>query len=223
MRNLLSLLILASAALAAGSGLHAGDSALGVGLGAVVPVGGARQWLGSTTGSALDILDSFDVGRADSLRMRLGFFHLKAPATISQTVAFPGIPAAAYPYASSNELFAFTYGVDYLHPLARTTYALGGLGLGYFTAATKGDLDLSAQGFGKVRALYDANGIAPYACLGAGVKLTPSLALEARYQLSFVRGQQRPMTIKGSGPKDGVATFDRISAGTLTFGVVGSF
>jgi hypothetical protein len=209
--------------MAAGPGLRAGEGTLGAALGALVPTGGARRWLGSTTGPALDIMESFDIFKRDSLRMRFGFFYLKAPVVLSQTVTLPGTPAAAYPYSSSNELFGLTYGVDYLHPLARRSYVLGGLGFGYLTASTRGSLDLGAQGSGVVQARYDANGVAPYACLGLGVNLASNLALEMRYQISSVRAQQRGIKMGSGGPPGAVASFPRVDVGGLSFGLVASF
>jgi hypothetical protein len=223
MRNSFRLLLLAAAAMASGPGLRAGDGTFGAALGALVPTGGARRWLGATTGPAVDAMESFEVYRQDRLRMRMGFFYLKAPVDLSQTVTFPSIPAAVYPYSSSNELFGFTYGVDYLHSFGSRVYALGGLGFGYLTAAAKGSLDLSAQGSGVVQARYDANGLAPYACAGLGVDLGAHLALEARYQASSVRAQQRVLRMGKGGPEGGVASFPRVDVGALSFGLVASF
>jgi len=61
-----------------------------VGLSAVAPTGGAREWVGSTTGFSLDLMQSFFLGYGDTVRMRLGYFGLKGPRSTPQMVAFPG-------------------------------------------------------------------------------------------------------------------------------------
>jgi hypothetical protein len=224
MIKLSNALLLASLALAPGPRLAAGDGTFGASLGAAMPTGGARRWLGTTTGVTMDLMQSFSIRGDDTLRVRFGFLYLKAPEAMSQTVAFPATPAAAYPYSSTNELFGFTYGLDYLRAFpGRSWYALGGLGFAYLTASTKGNLDLTAQGSGVVRAQYDANSLSPYLTLGMGVKLVPHLALETRYQYSSVRGQQRGLKVQGGGPVGGTARFNRVDMGTLTFALVGSF
>jgi len=215
---------LAMAVLGAASLLRADDLPMSVGLGAVVPFGGAKQFVGSTTGISLDFMESFDLSYGDSIRMRLGYFDLKAPQSTPQTVTFPGQAPASYPYSSSDELFGFTYGADYIHPFHGGTYALGGLGYAYLTANRKGILDLTAAGAGPTGANYDANALVPYLTLGGGWQATSSLALEARYFYSSIKAQPRGLTYtSANAPSGGVAQFGGVNATILTLGLVVKF
>ncbi|WP_316415432.1 outer membrane beta-barrel protein [Mesoterricola silvestris] len=206
--------LLASGALQAESGIWGGQ------IGMAQPSGGAKQWVDSTVGVALDVTDTYSLGGQDSVRMRFGYFTFKASSSAPQTLTVPGWAQATYPANTDNEAYAFTYGAEYVRTLPARLYVLAGLGVAYATANRTGTFDLTNAGAGPVKSNYDANNFVPYYCAGLGFQITRSLALEARYQTTSMKAQTRKLDLKGLGiATPAQVAFDKLTVSTLTFGV----
>jgi hypothetical protein len=216
------LLLPATALLLAASSLHADESSVwGFGLGAAQPSGGAKQWVGSVTGSTIDVLESFSLGSDDTVRMRFGYFTFKGNRSTPDTLVLNGRAAALYPANTTSEAFTFSYGAEYVRSLPVGFYVLAGLGVAYDTATRKGTFDLTSAGQGIVQSNYGANNFVPYFSAGLGFQFTKSLALEARWQTSSLKAQTRPMDL-GSGNTAQVLV-DKTSLTAMTVGLTLTF
>ena len=205
--------------------LRADTGTWGFQAGGVLPQGSARQWIGSGSGPALDLLDSFRLDSGDAVRMRMGWFAFKANGTAPQVLALPGAAATSYPASSSNTLWGITYGAEYVHFFPGSPlYLLGGAGAAYLNATREGTIDLSLAAIGPAAFRYSANNLVPYFCLGAGYRFNHSLALEGRYQWSVMHDQVRGVDLTKAGVANpGTASFSGISGSTLGLGLVVSF
>lgn len=194
-------------------------------IGAVSPSGGSKQWTGSTVGPSINVMQSYSLGNNDTIRMRFGYWDLKASNITPQTVIVPGGVAASYPASTTSEMFSFSYGADYIHFLPARFYVLGGLGVNYISASRTGTFDLTSAGGGLPNTTYSANNFVPYICLGAGYQITQSLALEARWQTTSMKAQQRPINLSSGGTytTPGQAVVDKITAPVLTVGISVTF
>ncbi len=208
-----------AAALLACGALHAESGIWGVQVGMAQPSGGAKQWVGSTVGAALDVTDTYSLGGQDAVRMRFGYFTFKASNRNPETLTVPGWAPASYPADTTNEAYAFTYGAEYVRTLPARLYVLAGLGVAYVSANRTGTFDLTAASAGPVRSNYDANNFVPYFCGGLGVQITRSLALEARYQSTSMKAQTRRLDLKPLGlSTPAEVAFEKLTVSTLTVG-----
>ena len=193
-------------------------------IGMVSPLGGTRTWTGSTVGPALDITESYSLGQVDAIRMRFGYWDVKASSSQPQVMVVPGYAGASYPAATTNEAFGFSYGAEYVRNLSSRFYILGGLGVNYLTVTRSGTFNLTAAGGGATSASFGANTFGPYLCLGAGFQFTHSLSLEARYQASSLKAQNRGVDLSSSGiTSPGLATVDKLNLSTLSIGLALAF
>jgi len=212
--------------LAAGLGcaLHADTGTFGVQVGAALPMGGMRQWVGSGPGVSVDLMNSFDLAPYGVLRMRLGYCAWQGIGTNSQSIALPGSAEATFPASSNDQLFIITYGADYLYNLRSKAYLLGGLGFGYLTASRSGTLVLASVGSGSPNYRYDANKLTPYACLGAGYPLARGVAAEGRFQVTNFPSQVRRVDLTQAGyTSPAQASFSGFVAASFTLGLTFSF
>ena len=193
-------------------------------IGMVSPMGGTRTWTGSTVGPALDITESYPLGQRDAIRMRFGYWDVKASSSQPQLMVVPGYAAASYPAATTNEAFGFSYGAEYVRNLTGSVYVLGGLGVNYLTVTRSGTFDLTAAGSTSTAASFGANSFVPYACLGLGCQLTHNLAVEARYQTSSLKAQNRGVDLSNAGiGSPGQASVDKLTLSTLSIGLALAF
>ena len=200
------------------------NSRWGFQAGAALPQGSSKQFIGSGSGPALDLLVSFPLDSGDVVRTRMGWFAFKANGTARQTLTLPRSTSASYPASSSNTLWGITYGAEYLHFLPGKGYFLGGAGAAYLTATRDGTLDLSSAGIGPAAFRYSANNLVPYLCLGAGLRFNARLALEGRYQWSSMKGQVRGVDLSKAGlATPATASFTGITTSTLNLGLVATF
>jgi len=197
---------------------------LSVTTGWATPLGGTKQWVGSAGGPSIDLMESFTLDSGDTVRMRLGYFAFRGWRDLPQTLALSGDTAAVYPATTSNQLFAFTYGADYIHPFPAKVYILGGAGVSYLQVSRSGTIDLTSNGFGPTLFRYNAESFVPYVCAGMGFPLNKYMAIEGRYQYSSLKGQTRGVDFSASGfQTPALATVNGISASALTLGLVFSF
>jgi len=219
------MLIAALAGLLCCGPLRAEASHWGFQAGGAAPLGSSRQWIGSGSGPAIDLLVSYPLDSGGTVRTRLGWFAFKANGTAPQPLLLQG-SIATYPAASSNTLWGLTYGVEYLQPFhAHGLYALGGAGAAYLNAVRDGTIDLTAAGYGPSAFRYTANNLVPYFCLGLGMHFNPGLALEGRYQWSDMRDQVRGVNAltQGGVTVPGTASFSGMNTSTLSLGLVVTF
>jgi hypothetical protein len=216
--------LMATAAAVLGlSPLHAESGPWGLEVGAVLPSGGSKSFVGTCVGPSIDVMQSFALTTEDAVRMRFAYWALKASSGAPDTLTVPGAATASYPASTTNQLFAFTYGAEYVRSLPARFYVLGGLGVTYLTATRQGTWNLSSAGLGAASSNYSANNFVPYFTLGAGYQITGSIALEGRWQTSTMRSQYRPLDLSSIGAADGQVTFDKLQVSTLTVGLVLTF
>lgn len=210
----------ATALLAGSCALQAESGTWGVQVGAMQPAGGAKQWVGSTVGASLDVTETYSLGAQDAVRMRFGYFTSKASSGNPETLAVPGRAQATYPASTTNELFAFTYGAEYIRILPARLYVLGGLGVAYVSATRTGTFDLTGATYGPVKSDYGANNFVPYFCAGLGVQITRSVALEARYQTTTMKAQTRKLDLSAVGnTTPAQVAFDKMTVSAMTLGL----
>ena len=215
-----TLLLSTAALLAASCALQAESGNWGGQIGGAQPSGDAKAWVGQTSGFSVDILDTYPLGNQDAVRMRFGFTTFKATSANPETLVLSSTAAASYPANTVNELFTFTYGGEYVYTLPARLYVLGGLGVAYVTATRKGTFDLTSAGNGQVATNYSANNFVPYFCAGAGWQITPTLALEARWQTTSLKAQVRPIDLSAGGfTAPGQVQFDKLSVSSLSLGL----
>lgn len=200
----------------------------GCGIGVALPSGDTKKWVGTTTGADLDITQTFALGADDAIRMRFGFFTFKGSSTNPVTLVLPGgtVPET-FPASTTNQLFAFSYGAEYVRALPARLYVLGGLGVNYVTATRSGTFDFTSAGTGTVPARYDANNFVPYVCLGLGVQLGSNVALEARWQTTSMKSQTRYVDLSngGVGPytTPGKVYLDKMNPAEFSIGLALTF
>jgi hypothetical protein len=212
-------LIAAVSLLAAAPALQAESGPWSGMLGAATPAGATRQWVGSTVGPSLDIMETYTLGTHDAIRMRFGYWDLKASRDMPDNLIVPGQAAAPYPANTTNEIFGFTYSAEYVYTLPARFYVLGGLGVTYVSATRTGTFDLSSIGSGKVSTNYGTNNFVPCVSLGLGFQLTSSLALEARWQTATMKDQKRPIDLTSVNLGVGQEVFSKLNVSTLTVGL----
>ena len=222
--TLRSILTTAAACLAATGLLQAQSEPWSGRIGAVLPSGGASQWVGKAIGPSIDIMVSYPMANADTVRMRFGYYALKGNRSDPQTLTLPATAPADYPANTMNELFGFTYGFEYLRALPLRFYALGGLGVAYTSATRKGTFNLTSVSSGTVVSNYGANSFAPYLCAGFGYQVNSFVAVEALYQASSVMAQTRYLDITSAGyGAPGQVMFKKLAVGTLSLGLTINF
>ena len=203
-----------------GSGTLPGQD-LSVGIGAAAPSGGLKRWVGSRLGPSLDIMESIELTSGDFLRLRLGYFAFKARGNAAQTMALPDSAGADYPADTSNQVFGFTYGAEYMYLFRPKAYLLGGGGVEYLQATRLGSIDLTSSGQGGGPFRYSAVSLVPYFCAGLGWRFNPHLALEGRYQYSSLKSQTRGVDLRKLGfTASGTAIVPGFSAPTATLGLL---
>ena len=213
-------IVTTAAALLACGALHAESGTWGAQIGMAQPSGGAKQWVGSSVGAALDVTDTYSLGGQDSVRMRFGYFTFKGSSSTPQTLTVPGWAQATYPASTTNETYAFTYGAEYVRTLPARLYVLAGLGVAYVSANRTGTFDLTNAAAGPVKSNYDANNFVPYYCAGLGFQITRSVALEARYQSTTMKAQTRKLDLKDLGSTTPAqVAFDKMTVSALTVGL----
>jgi hypothetical protein len=222
MGNALRSIMATTGVLLLGSGtLRGRDMDLSVGIGTAAPSGGLKRWVGSGVGPSLDIMESFDLNSGDFLRLRLGYFAFKARGNAAQTLALPESAGADYPADTSNQVFGFTYGAEYLYLFRPKVYLLGGGGVEYLQATRLGSIDLTSSGQGVAPFRYSAVSLVPYLCAGLGWRFNPHLAFEGRYQYSSLKNQTRGVDLRKQGfSAPGTAIVPGFSAPTATLGLL---
>jgi len=206
---------LTAALMAASCLLQAESGTWGAQVGLAQPSGGAKLWLGSTTGTSLDVTETYPLSEMDQVRMRFGFFTFKANSSTPQVVIQPGGATVACDAQTTNELFNFSYGAEYLRILPGKVYVLGGLGVNYVTASRKGTFDFTPAGGAITGSHYSTNNFVPYVTLGLGYPVTRNVALEARWQTTSMKGQNRRFDFDAPG----LAVVDKMSVTALTLGL----
>ncbi|BDU76609.1 outer membrane beta-barrel protein [Mesoterricola sediminis] len=208
-----------AAALAAAAPLQAESGNWSVQVGTAQPSGDAKTWVGSTTGVSLDVAETYALGTRDAVRMRFGYSTFKANGNQPEVIVLPGgagtVSAAA---STTNELFAFTYGADYIWAASRRVYALVGLGVSYVTATRKGTFALGATGTATTN--YSANNLVPTYGAGLGYQFSRSVGLEVRWQATALRAQERPIDLTSAGlAAPGKVQFAKQGINTLSLGL----
>jgi hypothetical protein len=212
----------AAVLLLAATSLHADESGVwSAGLSVAQPSGGAKLWVGSVTGTAVDVMESFSLGTNDTVRMRFGFFTFKGNRSNPDTLVLNGHAAALYPANTVSEAFTFSYGGEYVRNLPAGFYVLAGLGVAYDTATRKGAFDLTSAGQGIIQSNYGANNFVPYFSAGLGFQFTHALALEARWQTSSLKAQTRKLDLGGGATAQ--VLVDKASLTALTVGLTLTF
>ncbi|GEM_PF-2907237 len=210
----------AAALLAAPAALRAESGTWSVTVGGAQPSAGAKTWVGSTTGVSLDVLETYPLTATDAVRMRFGFYTFKAGNTLDRTITVPGGTATAFPANTTNELFAFTYGAEYVYNLPLNLTVLGGLGVAYVTATSKGTFDLTGAGNGPVSTNYSANNFVPYLCAGLGYRASRAVMVELRWQGCSMKQQNRPIDLSGGGyTTSGRVAFDKMNVSSISLGL----
>jgi hypothetical protein len=217
-------LVLVAAALACPQALRADEGDFGLQAGAALPLAGSRTWVGSGAGFAFDLTDTFTLDTRQRLRMRFGYLFFQGVGPSSESLALPGAAYAGFPASSSNQLYQVTYGVDYLQGLDSPVYLVGGVGFAYATATRSGTVNLSSAGAPTINFKYDSNKLVPYLCVGAGYEFTSTLALEARFQVDSLGGQERRVDLSGAGyGQPGLVQVPSLTVATLILGLVVTF
>ena len=216
-----SLVALIGLGLGAATPCLAQEPTFSLGLGPAFPLGGAKDWVSSNPGISLDLMESFELNHADRLRMRLGGYFWQATGANTENLAESGTGFNTFQAAATNQLFGFSYSVEYLKNLPHGVYLLGGIGLTYISASRSGTVDLQ-QGAGPQSFKYDSNKLSPYACLGAGYTINQYIALEGRLQVATLGSQTRSVQVSsvGTSPTQAQATVPSITAASAVVGVV---
>ena len=205
---------LLTAVLATSGALHADTGGTWSGmLGAALPSGGTKQWVKTSIGPALDIMETYSLGSHDAIRMRFGYWDLKSSSDAPQTLILAKTAAASYPASTTNEVFGFSYGAEYVRTLPADFFVLGGLGVTYLSATRTGTFTLPS---GAVTTNFGANNFVPYLTAGLGFQITQSLAVEARWQTAAMKAQLRPVNISGATSQ---VQFDKLNVSTFTIGL----
>ncbi|HLO67474.1 MAG TPA: hypothetical protein VK188_10680 [Holophaga sp.] len=199
--------------------LHGGDGAWSLQVGAAQPSGGLKAWMGTTTGIAVDLVDSFALGQRDTVRMRFGFQTFKANGSTPETIQLPnGAGTVTAATAATAEAYTFSYGADYVYAPTSRFYVLAGVGVAYVTATRKGTFDLGASGVARTN--YSANNFVPAFCAGLGFQATKAVALELRWQSTTLKEQQRPIDLNTAGiASPGQVQFAKQTVTSLSLGV----
>jgi hypothetical protein len=217
-------LALVATVLCAPAALRAAEGSFGVQAGAALPQGSAKNWTGSGPGFAVDLTETFSLDLNQSLRMRLGYLSYQGIGPRTESLAVPGAAYADFPVASNNQLYQFSYGLDYLRSWSPGFYLGAGTGLAYLTASRSGTVNLASAGAQTVNYRYDSNKLTPYLSVSAGYAFTSSIALEARYQLATLGGQVRQVDLSQAGySSPAQVAVPSITASTLVLGLVVTF
>ena len=209
-----SRVFLLTALLAASGALHADTGGIWSGmLGVALPSGATKGWAKASIGPSLDIMETYSLGGHDAIRMRFGYWDLKASSDAG-VIPYPATTPPSVAASTTNEIYGFTYGAEYLRLLPADFYVLAGLGATYVSATRTGTIALPD---GTVSSNYGANNFVPYLCAGCGYQLTQSLAVEARWQTATMKEQIRPIT-NAAGGTDQVL-FNKLSTPAFTIGL----
>lgn len=215
-------LLPAAALLLAALPLRAEMGTWGFQVGAAQPAAGAKTFLGNPTGVTLDLTQAFSLATHDTVRMRFSYATFKASSDNPDLVAIGANPATSCPASTTNEFFYFSYGAEYVRNLPARLYVLAGLGAAYVTVTRKGEFNLESQGGASlVKTNYSANNFVPYLCAGLGVQVTDSVSLEARWQATSLKAQERPLDLGGGST--GTVTVPKTNLSTLSLGLAIQF